>query len=342
MGIKTKINRYIVISILVAGLSAILGVIFYAQSGQLRVVKLNYDETASLGYKVYLNNNSYYDKEYLEEGMQYISGIIRTVDIKYDYNIGYSEKLDSKLVNKVDAKIKIVDVTNNEKVIYENSEELKNEIKDKKNVDKLTVDETISIDYQKYNNFANEFKSKYGISADCKLIVTFTTSQINNTETVNDITRGKTMTIEIPLSEQMLTINKSPDSKEKSAYIATTDKTFANNMMFIASVALFIITALGAAAAVYFIMKKARLTSEYDRQINKLLKQYDAYITESTNIVGLKQDAIFVKSFKELLDVRNNIEKAIVYNKVSEDISRFIIVDGKQEYCYEMNRNEYK
>jgi hypothetical protein len=45
MGIKTKINRYIVISILVAGLSAILGVIFYAQSGQLRVVKLNYDET---------------------------------------------------------------------------------------------------------------------------------------------------------------------------------------------------------------------------------------------------------------------------------------------------------
>ncbi|MBR3116309.1 MAG: DUF5305 domain-containing protein [Bacilli bacterium] len=342
MGLKSKINRYIVTSILVAGMCAILAVIFYAQSGQLRIVKLNYDENASVGYKVYLNNNNYYDKEYLEEGMQYISGIIRSVDIKYDYNIDYSDKLDSTVINTVNAKVKVVDVTNNEKIIYENEEELKNDKQTKKNTDKLTVDQTISIDYQKYNNFANEFKSKYGIPADCKLIVTFTTSQKNSTGTIEDITRSKVMTVEIPLSEQMITINKSSDSNEKSAYIATTAKTFANHAMFVAAIALFVGTAIFAALAVYFIIKKTKLTSEYDRRINKLLKQYDAYITESTNIIGLKPDAIFVKSFKELLDVRNNIEKAIVYNKVTDDISRFIIVDGKQEYCYEISREEFK
>ena len=342
MGIKSKLTKIIVTCMLVAGISAILGVVFYTQSGQLRVIKLDYEEKASLGYKVYLNNNNYYDVEYLEEGMQYISGIIRTIDVDYDYSIDYSEKVNSTLVNTINAKIKIVDVTNNEKVIYEKSEELKNEKQDKKSVDKLTSKQTLSIDYQKYNNFANEFKSKYGIPADCKLIVTFTTSQKNSTNLIENINRSKTMTIEIPLSEQMITINKSSDSREKSSYIATTAKTFSNHLMFIASIILFILTAIFAAATVYFFIKKTHLVSEYDRRINKLLKQYDAYITESNNIVGLKQDAIFVKNFKELLDVRNNIEKAIVYNKVNNDISRFIIVDGKQEYCYEINRDEYR
>ena len=342
MSIRSKLNKYIILSIVFAGVFAIVGVVLYIQSGKLRVVKLNYDETASLNYKVYLNNNNYYNKEYLEEGMQYISSIIKDIEVKYDYDIKYSEKVNSTVINDIKANFKIVDVTNNSKIIYEKNEDIKSDKQEKTNVDDIKVDQTVKIDYQKYNSLANEFKSKYGISADCKLIVTFTTSQKNTTELVKNINRSKTMTMEIPLSEQMINISKTNNSSEKSAYLTTTAKTFSNTLMFIISLILFFIAILLVIVTIYFLNRKTKLVSEYDRFIAKLLKQYDAYITESSNIKTLNSDVVYVKNFKELLDVRNNIEKAIIFNKVSEDESRFIIVDDKQEYCYVVRREEFQ
>lgn len=342
MNIRSKLNKNIIFSVVLAGIFAIIGVVLFIQSGKLRIVKLNYDETASLNYKVYLNNNNYYNKEYLEEGMQYISSIIKDIEIKYDYDIKYSEKVNSTVVNDIKANFKIVDVTNNSKIIYEKTDDIKTDKQEKSNVDDIKVDQTIKIDYQKYNSLANEFKSKYGISADCLLLVTFTTSQKNTTELVKDINRSKTMTMEIPLSEQMINISKTSNTNEKSAYLTTTAKTFSNTLMFILSIILFALTGLLVIATIYFLNRKSKLVSEYDRFIAKLLKQYDAYITESSNIKTLNSDVVYVKNFKELLDVRNNIEKAIIFNKVSENESRFIIVDDKQEYCYVVRREEFQ
>lgn len=338
---KTKLKRYSVIGVILAAIFFVGGILLYNQSGKLRVVSLGYDESASLKYKVYLNNNSYYNKEYLDEGMQYISGIINTVEITYDYNIKYSDKVNSTLINDVNANVKIVDVTNNEKVIYEKNESLKSDKKDKTNVDTLSSSESITIDYQKYNNFANEFKSKYGISADCKLIITFTTSQKNSNDLIANFNRSKSMVVEIPLSEQMITIGKTPDAHEKSNYFTTSAKTFSNQMMFIAALVAFGLSILLVVLSIYFYIKRRNLTSLFDREIEKILKQYDAYITESTGSVSLKADVIYVRNFKELLDVRNNIEKAIIYNKVNDNEARFIILDDAQEYCYKVKREDY-
>ena len=44
MNIRSKLNKYIIFSIVFAGVFAIIGVVLYIQSGKLRIVKLNYDE----------------------------------------------------------------------------------------------------------------------------------------------------------------------------------------------------------------------------------------------------------------------------------------------------------
>jgi len=51
------------------------------------------------------------------------------------------------------------------------------------------------------------------------------------------------------------------------------------------------------------------------------------------------KDVIKVGSFKELLDVRNNIEKAIIYTKVDENTSKFQLID-EQIYEYLVTREE--
>ena len=342
MKVKSKINNHIIISVILAIVFAIGGIILYAQSNELRIVKLNYDESARLNYKVYLNNNNYYNKEYLDEGMQYISSIINDIEVKYNYNILYDEKLNSTLNNIVSANVKIVDVTNNDKVIYEKSEDIKSDKQEKKDVDNLAVEQTVKIDYQKYNAFANEFKSKYAISADCKLVVTFYTRQENSSKTFDNIVRDKTMTLEIPLSEQMINISKTPDFNEKSSYINTTSKTAFNKLLFIISVMLFIVSALLILLAISLLNKKAKLVSKYDKFVNKILKQYDAYITESQPGFNLGESVIYTNSFKELLDVRNSIEKTIVFVKENNDVAKFAIIDDKQSYCYVAKREDFE
>ena len=148
------------------------------------------------------------------------------------------------------------------------------------------------------------------------------------------------MAVVIPLSKKMININKSADSNKRSSYVASQSVPLSNVVMSITAITLFILTGLFILTALYFIYLRSKITSQYDKFIEKILKQYDAYITESEGIIKLKEDVIMVKNFKELLDVRNNVEKAIVYNRISPDCTNFIVIDGEQEYCYTVKKED--
>ena len=80
--------------------------------------------------------------------------------------------------------------------------------------------------------------------------------------------------------------------------------------------------------------------SKYDRFIKKTLKEYDAYITVSNSDYEVGGKKVFnIPSFKELLDVRNNLEKPIIYYKIDEDHSKFSIISD-EIYEYEASRKE--
>ena len=76
------------------------------------------------------------------------------------------------------------------------------------------------------------------------------------------------------------------------------------------------------------------LTSEYDKYVGKILKNYDRLIVESrTNINLKKYNTVNVKSFTELLDVRDNLKLPIIYfNIVKHEKGMFYIKDGNDIY----------
>ena len=81
--------------------------------------------------------------------------------------------------------------------------------------------------------------------------------------------------------------------------------------------------------------------SKYDKFINKTLRQYDSYITEAEHETSTKENAIKVSSFRELLDVRNNVNKTIVYIRIDDNTSKFEIIDGNTLYYYVANREDF-
>lgn len=305
--------------------------------------KLDYNEKGTINYKVYLDDNSYYNKSYLDEGMQYISSIIDYIDINYNYTTTFSDTIDYNINTKAEAIITIVDTDDNNKVIYSSIEELEGfKSNDYKN-NVLTTSKNYKIDYARFNKLTNEFKTRYGISAKCDLKINFYVNYSGSYKKLSSVSNSRVMSVDIPLSEQMINITKGENINNSGSYTGTSNKTIINKVLYIVSI-LFAIIALALLVALYkIIIKASKQTSKYEKFISKTLRQYDSYITEADKTDDTKKRTIVrVNSFKELFDVRNSIEKTIIYIKVSDTKSKFEIIDTDTIYCYEVSEEDFE
>ena len=332
------------VTIVITLFFALASLALYKQSVGIKVLEsIKYNLDSNVKYKVHVTDKKYYNAEYLEEGKQYISEIIDYIDIDFNDKVSFDEKLNYVATKQVVADIKIVDSNNEENVIYESQEVLSDDNKiSKKDVNDIDLGTSVKIDYKKFNNLTNEFKSNYGISANCKLVVTYNSSYIGEYKDFENIKQTNTMKVEIPLSEQMITINKTADAKASDSYSQTTNTSIVNKTLFILSTLFLIVSIVLVINLIRNLMNNNKNISNYDKFIKKILRQYDSYITESKEVTAGDKNIITVSSFKELLDVRNNIEKAIVYVKVDDKTSKFMIIDEKEIYIYTANEKDFK
>lgn len=332
------------ITIVVTLFFALASLALYRQSVGIRVLEnLKYNEDSNVRYRVHVTDKKYYNAEYLDEGKQYISEIIDYIDVDFNNKVSFDKKLDYVATKQVIANVKIVDSSNEENVIYESQETLDEDSKiSNKDVNDIDLGTSIKIDYKKFNTLTNDFKSNYGISANCKLIVTYYATYIGNYKDFDDVKKSTTMKVEIPLSEQMITINKTADVNTSDSYSQTTNTSIVNKTLFIFSTLFLIMSVVLVIYLIRNITNNNKDMSKYDKFIKKTLRQYDSYITESKEVNAEGKNIISVSSFKELLDVRNNIEKAIVYVKVNDKESKFMLIDEKEVYIYTAREEDFK
>lgn len=330
---KKRKNEIILIIIVV--IIGLLSFYFYKQSKNIKIEEeIKYTEKGGVDYKVYLSDKKYYNKEFLGEGMQYISSIIDYVDLNYNYSNTFDIKDTFNITKRVDADLKIVDPDDSDKVIYQKKESLKQETTTS---DSVNVTDKIKLDYQKYNKLANEFKSSYGISAKSNLVVTYT---IDYSGKNSNIRQSKAITVEVPLSEQMINITKSNAIYNNSSYIVESSQSLANKVMFILSILFIVLDVILVGLLIHMISMRIKSESKYDRFIAKILRDNDSYITIAKDeYVSKDKSVVKIDSFKELMDVRNNIDKPIIYTKVDHNTSKFVIADN-EVYEYTVTREE--
>lgn len=322
---KDKISIALAMSIIVFVIAAFF---FWNQSKKI-VIKseIPYEEKSSTNYKVYLDKNDYYDKEYLDEGMQYISSIIDYIEINFNYTASYADVQDYEAYKSIVANIVVTDSDDNNKVIYTKKEKLKEE---KMSLDDLSVEDTLQIDYKKYNSLVNAMKTKYGISANCNLEIAYNIVYSSKNQEINE---AKKLSVNIPLSKQMITIQKGETINNNGLYTIQDRNSIYNSIMIFFAILMILFTGCDIIVLIMRITNKINKQSKYDRFLSKALKEYDSYITQTKDESFLPDKPVIkVNSFKELLDVRNNIDKTIIYTKLSEDASKFEIID---EVIYE-------
>ena len=319
-----------------------ISIIFADRSYRLKKYEsLSYKETIATSYRVYLDDDSYYNTPYLDEGMQYISNIIDYVDVTFSYINSFADSLTYNAETKAEAIVTIVDTDDNNKVIYKNTEVIENTKKDSDNSGTINKVKNFKIDYAKYNKITNEFKTKYGISAKCNLRINYYVNYTGKYKGLNNISRNTVMYLDIPLSEQMINITKNAPAINNSSFDGTSSNTATNTILYVLAIICDLIALVFLFKVVSNKIAVSKETSKYDKFINKTLKQYDSYITEAEHETTNKENMVRISTFRELLDVRNNINKTIVYIRIDDNTSKFEIIDGNTLYYYVANREDF-
>ena len=267
---KIKLKKFndkekIVISIVSSILLLLLSIVCFNLSmnnGSTSV--LNYSEDGDVDYKIYLKDNNYYATSYLEKGMQYVASLIKTVNVRFNYQIHANKDINFDSNYKVIADLQITEKNDTSKLLYSKKEEL---VKDKKvNIkdNNLVINEEFDIDYGKYNSLVNSYKRDYGLTVSSNLILTFeiyTNGKYNKHK--NIINKSNQMQIVIPLSEQTINIEINTNKINNDGKVVDIDKTFKINILFIIFIVLVLLTMAAVALSIYLVIKYCPLIHCY-------------------------------------------------------------------------------
>ncbi len=325
--VKLNINNIcLVLTILLVAISLVLfkkSVVLGTDNSSIQ-----YNEIGKVDYKVYLKDNDFYESSFLGSGMQYVANLIKTINIKFNYELHITKDLDITNEYKIISELQITERNDPSSVLYSKKEDI---VPTKKTImqdDNLIINEEIDIDYDKYNNVVNEYKKDLGLIVSSNLILTFKTNTNSNTED-NKLVKNNELKITIPLSESTLKINMNTDKINNSASIDKSGNWFniENKVLFILDI-IFIILTIGIVAVdVYLYLKKLE-KDPYQIKLNTILKNYDRLIV--TGNVDLDEskysNIIIADTFKEMVDAAENLGVPIMHYEVIKGEKSIFIV----------------
>ena len=311
---------------------------FNAQEGLAK-----YSADGKVDYKIYLKDNDYYDTTYLDQGMQYVAGLIKTVNVRYDYQVHAEQALDFNATYKVVGELQITEKDSPNKILYTKKDILFPEtninIKDKY----FTINEELDIDYDMYNSLVNAYKRDYGLVVSSNLLLTLevdTKGTIDGVDT--SLNKSHKLQMSIPLSEQTVNIKMLADNVHDTGVLLDSNKLFVvtNPVLFVLFVLLFLLTVAAIALDIYIYLRYYK-KDIYRSTLSKILKDYDRIIVNGKLSINEKDYKVKIcpETFEEMVDAAQQLELPIYYYEtIPNEKSYFVIVNGETLYKYRLTR----
>ncbi len=320
----------IIIFIVVAGLS------IYEAFRYDHSETVIYNESANINYQVCLGKNDFYDVSCLEEGMEYISMITNRIPIEFQYTSSYSKEMEYNYEYYVSGKLKIYDRDDPSKILYKRTDVLVDNKPLKGKGSAIDLSTKVDLDYKKYNDYVNTYKSKYLLSSDGVIEVSLYLKGENETKSV--------ATISIPLSQQTYGITKDTVNSDDQMMLVRVGKWNETNYVCMGIGILSLLICILIFVQMFGLINKGSgRKSKYLQTLNKILREYDRVIVVAKTPVEAddSKTVIRVDSFEELLDARDSLEKPIIYSKINDVKSEFTVEDNDRIFKYVMKEADY-
>ena len=306
---------------------------------------ISYQENSNLDYKVYLKPNDFYDTNYLGKKMVYVASLIDKIDVDFNYLFKIDKKSDIDFEYDIVGKL-VINEKSKGSAFFEKEYVLLKSTKDNMvNANEHNIKQSISIDYGKYNNLANKFRSKYGVDANCSLVIYLNIREKSGASNKFVLSNNSNMSLSIPLSENAVNITMDYNEVNKTSKLVKNEKFVITNLLFVVlGVLTSIIFIYVLAVFVRLLLMLRGKKSQYDKYVDRLLREYDRLIVETvTEPIMKNKDIIEILKFQELLDVRDNLKLPIKYYVVKEhNKSYFYINHEKELYLFTVDAGEEK
>ena len=297
---------------------------------------LYWEETEkSVNYKVYLQDNIYFEEKYLteESGKAAISSLIDYIELTFNYGLGLSDEVEGSY------DYEIVGVMSASKEASTKGEYWEKEyvldsgsaLAYQSNLG-YSFSRSVKVNYDYYNSLMSSFKSEYGLSASGNLKVMMRVKSHNVYaifEAPVEVT-GE-ISVDIPLSEKPIDISiPAGDNTKNSDTAVETEDIF--GVKHLSLIALGGLCAVAACASLAICIFEAigcrRMLGEYAVELRKIMKGYDGILCTIDALPDLKGLKIIeVGSFEELVDAHSEVRRPInLYVNERKKIAWFILI----------------
>jgi hypothetical protein len=311
-------------------------------------VYVPYKEKSDISYKVYLNDNPFFDKAYAEQEKQYIASLINYISANFSYNIDIDTKdVDYKYSYRIEADVDVKE-RNSSKSLYNFTEEILPTVEGQTNSQStLNINETVKIDYNHFNEIVKNFVGTYKLDlVESTLNVKMYIKAIGSCETfAENHSDESVIMLSIPLTTKTMAIDIADD------LIATKDNLLLckhpepSYICLIIAGAMFLIAVFYVVELGLFISRNKTANDIYNQELKKILNNYHSYIQKITNDLDVtKYEKLHVDTFTDMLEIRDTLQQPIlmVENKLKTGVHFMIPSNTNILYIYTLKVTDIK
>lgn len=339
MGKKSKIENKIIVFILLIVPLFIITMLSYLSFAKLKskvADSITYNENASITPYVCLISNSYISDTCSSASKSYVTSLINNINLNLKFNISSSNVANYNYSYVITAKVTANEAGDTSKIVYEKSYILDQDTAQIKSTNNMDISKNVNLDFKQYNSIINEFKKQYVLALDSNVTVSAQVKATAKYKNLKDMNVDKTLNIIIPLTEQTVNITRTDatyhNNETKIQYNNISD--YKRIAVFIN--ALFVIDLVIIASFIGCVVKSLPKRRYYTKKVDRILKEYDRAIVKVKHLPSLKNhNIIFIDSFTELLDAKDNLNEPILF-KESKARHRavFIVLTTNEAYVY--------
>lgn len=304
--------------------------------------KLDYFDKPGIDYRVYYKENPFFKQQYIEKGNTYVQELIDHIDVDFSYYISYSDKLNASSNYNIEATIVATDPNTGDVVWDSYKKELLEtktiSVKDSKDYNIL---ETVSVDYNEFNKFLNEFRNTNQTPVKAYLKVGLYAANSADKKEFKNITSSNAIELEIPLNELNFKIRENVQMKSEQFKNTESRKKDKMISMIMGGVLWVVAIVLAASLALQY-HNDVKREGAYNRKLRKILSTYDSIIVnvEKLPYVG-ELSVVYVTSFEELVDAQSEVRLPINFKEnKAKHVARFVLIRNNLAWVYTLKEGD--
>ena len=334
-GYSARVSILIVLFTILAIICGLLAhkLINYQEQNNITLIELG-----KISHEVNLKKNSVYDKQVLTEKdkVTYVSSLIDSIKLNFDYKANFNKETIGEDNATIFGELTIYNPKSNNNY-YIKKDILSNEKKIEFDSQKIIYINDVDIDYSKYNEMAKEFKTKYSKDAEAKLDVYLdlsTNLAPKDSKTFKRI--NSKLLVTIPLGKEEVQLINSPLDNTKVIEFKQPKTSIYSLVLQVLIILLMTFIIIVFIKLNSLLSKIEPRQSEYDRELKRILKEYDNIIVNVSILPDEREyKKVVIDDFDELLDLKDNVKEPIRFIEIApHNKSYFFIKHNDEVFIY--------